>query len=273
MGSRPGELAAAVASIRGQTVTGPVLIVAQGVDVVAPEGAQVLRLESNMGIPGGRDAGMRTIDADVVFFLDDDARYVDASVADRVLRTMDERHDIAAVSLRIVDESGATLQRHVPRLGVRSADRSGDVVMFLGGACAIRRSAYLSVGGYFPDFFYGHEEMDLAWRMLDAGMAVRYDAIPAVIHPHTAISATDPDRWRLLARNRVWLARRRLPHPLDWIHAGIWLLIGLVRAGKAAERLTYWRGWRMAWQDPVDRRPLSWRTVLRMVRLGRPPVV
>ena len=278
-GSRPAELAAAVESALAQGSTGVVLVVAQGASVDVPgdvagrTGVEVLRLDENAGIPGGRDAGMRAVDADVVFFLDDDARYARPDVAAGVLGEMGARSRLAAESLRIVDDEGETLSRHVPRIGAGSADRSGPTTTFLGGACAIRRSAYLEVGGYHAAYWYGHEEMDLAWRLLDTGWEVRYEGVPTVIHPHTPIAATDRSRWSLLGRNRVWLARGTFPHPIDWVHAVVWLGIGLVRAASATDRRGYRAGWWSGWHGAVDRRPVSWATVLRMCRLGRPPVV
>ena len=273
MGTRPEELTAAVDSVHCQDVSGQVLVVAQGAGIVVPSGADVLQLKENVGIPGGRDAGMRAVDADVVFFLDDDARYTDSTVASRTLGMMSSRPELAAVSLRIVDDDGHTLQRHLPRLGRGSAGRSGDVTTFLGGACAIRRDAYLAVGGYDPGFFYGHEEMDLAWRLIESDSAIAYDATPGVVHPHVALSEGNGHRWRLLGRNRVWLARRRLPHPIDWIHSVLWLLIEMVRTGAAGSRRGYWDGWRSGWIGEVERDPLSWSTGLRMTRMGRPPFI
>lgn len=273
MGDRPDQLVAALDSVLAQEPEGPVLVVAQGATVAVPTGIDVLTPTTNLGIPGGRDAGLQAIDADIVFFLDDDAAYADPHVATRALETMRLRPDLGAISLRIIDEHGATLRRHVPRLGTRGAHRSGPVTSFLGGACAVRRTAYLDAGGYHAAFFYGHEEMDLAWRMLDAGYTVEYDAAPAVVHPHVPIAASGGDRWRLLGRNRVWLARRRLPHPIDWLHTAIWLAAEMARAGSSRARRAYWHGWKSGWSGPVDRRPISWRTVYRMGRLGRPPII
>jgi GT2 family glycosyltransferase len=278
-GNRPAELAAAVESALAQGTTGAVLVVVQGASVAIPSdvaggtGVEVLRLEKNAGIPGGRDAGMRAVDADVVFFLDDDARYARPDVAAGVLGDMAARPSLAVVSLRIVDEEGETLSRHVPRIGGGSAGRSGPTTTFLGGACAIRRSAYLEVGGYHAAYWYGHEELDLAWRLLDAGWDVWYEGAPAVIHPHAPVGASDGSRWSLLGRNRVRLARRNLPHPIDWAHTVVWLGIGLVRARSAVNRRSYWTGWWSGWHGPIDRRTISWATVLRMCRLGRPPIV
>ena len=60
----------------------------------------------------------------------------------------------AVISFRIVDEDGLSARRHNPRLGHFLVDKPGMVGTFLGGACAIRRSAFEACGGYDDSFFY-----------------------------------------------------------------------------------------------------------------------
>jgi hypothetical protein len=80
---------------------------------------------------------------------------------------------------------------------------------------------------------------------------------------------------RLNARNRVWLARRNLPVVLEPAYVGSWTAVQVARSWRDREELRTWfGGFREGWrEDPGPRRPLSWRTVLRMTRRGRPPVV
>lgn len=273
MGNRPARLAAALASARSQCPNGPIVVVANGVRPELPDDVATVHLPHNLGIPGGRHRGVRALDADVAFFLDDDAHYLHPGVTQRVLDAMDADPALAVVSLRIVDESGATLRRHVPRLGESSADRSGPVTYFLGGACAIRTAAYREVGGYASDFFYGHEELDLSWRLLEAGHHLHYDAQPAVQHPHVAPTAHQVWRYRRLGRNRVLLARRRLPAPLHVVHPTVWLVASMVRLRGLDARRAYLRGWREGWAADVDRHAMPWSTVVRMGRLRRPPLL
>lgn len=230
----------------------------------------MLELAENVGIPAGRHAGLRHSGASVVGFLDDDAELL--GDADRIASAFDDDPRLGAVALRLVDESGDTARRHVPRLGGRDPDVSGDVALFLGGACAIRREAYEQVGGYFTDLFYGHEEVELCWRLVDAGWSIRYLADVHVFHPKSTIER-HADGWQLTGRNRVLIARRTLPWPVAIIHVGLWLALGLRRAPKGECRRRYLAGWRSGWRHDVERSPISWRGVIRLTRLGRPPVL
>ena len=109
-----------------------------------------------------------------------------------------------------------------------SPERSGDVALFLGGASAVRVEAYSEVGGYFTELFYGHEEVEMCWRLVDAGWRIRYLADVTVFHPRTDIGR-HVSGWRLTGRNRVWVARRTLPWPVALVHVAAWLLLGVIR--------------------------------------------
>lgn len=274
IGSDLDQLAACLESIRRQRVGGPVLVVANGVDVDLPNWVRVLSLDDNVGIAAGRNRGLGALDdVDVVCFLDDDATLVHDDVSARVVEILAAEPGVAVVSLAVVDDDGRHQQRYVPRLGSRGADESGEVTTFAGGAHAIRRDAFLDAGGYPDEFFYAHEETDLAWRLLDRGHRIHYDARPAVRHPHVDPREMAPERHTMLARNRVWMARRNLPAPLHWVYPTAWLAVSLANLGRGPALRTYLRGWREGWRTPVQRMPIGWATVARLTRLGRPPIL
>ena len=275
MGNRPEELGAAVRSVlQQQGAHDHVIVVSKGRVPVDPgPDVTVVVSEHNLGVPGGRDLGVRSAQADIIAFLDDDA--VLLGRADRIRHAFEHDATLAAVALRLVDDEGESSSRHVPRLRGARPSESGAVAYFLGGACALRRTAYDDVGGYFTDLHYGHEEIELSWRLIDAGWTIRYVADVEVFHPRTEISR-HRDGWRLTGRNRVWIARRTLPWPIAVVHTVLWLLLGLRLAGAPGRRGYvdgWWSGWRTDWPSATPRRPIRWATVVRLTRLGRPPVI
>lgn len=272
MGDRADAVAAAARSVAESRDNAVIGVVFNGGDPHGVEAAtEIDVVGENLGVPGGRDWAMRRSTEDVVYFLDDDARVVGSWVS-TVDAMFGSDPELAVVSFRIVDESGNTARRHVPRRGQSSADRSGDVPTFLGGACAIRRSAYVDVGGYWPELWYGHEELDLSWRLIDAGYRIRYEPEAEVFHPRSDIGR-HADGWRLTGRNRVWIARRNLPWPVAIAHTAFWLVVGAKRAPRGDCRRSYLAGWRSGWSDEVEHAPMSWRTVWQLTRLGRPPII
>lgn len=270
-GDRAEELAAAVASAQAAGVARCVVL-ANGCELGAtPDGAKVLTSDVNLGVPGGRRRLAEEVDADLLLYLDDDARIVGDWVGGVVARFVSDEA-LAVVSLRLVDEDGATARRHTPRVGTKGVDASGDVATFLGGASVIRRSALLEVGDYWSELFYGHEELELAWRLYDRGYSVFYDADTEVFHPKTEI-VRHADGWRLTGRNRVMIARRDLPWPVAAVHVTFWLVVGVFRAPGWSARRAYLAGWWGGWSVPVDRRPIRWSTVRRLGEVGRLPVI
>ena len=270
-GGRPQELSRALASLVEGDLSPGLLLVSNGAGSIDVEGGvSVVQSERNLGVPGGRDLGVASTTAPLIGFLDDDAEFRGDTA--RIIEEFAKDPRLGAVALRLVDENGETDRRHVPRAGNGDPSESGDVAYFLGGACAIRREAYEQVGGYFTELFYGHEEIELSWRLLDAGWKIRYLADVEVFHPRTEISR-HADGWFLTGRNRVWIARRTLPWPVAIVHVVTWLVLGLIRAPKGPCRDAYRRGWTSGWRGDISHQPISWRTVWRLTRLGRPPVI
>ncbi len=275
-GDRPDELSRAIESIVAQRdVEAEIVVVSNGAgEIEIPDGARLVVSRENLGIPGGRNLGAANSVHDVVFFLDDDACYATPEAARTALQAFAGDYSLGIVSLRLSDPvTGLSEQRHVPRLRAGDPERSSDVTSFLGGACAMRRIVFEQCGGYPKRFFYSHEESDLAWRALDAGFRIRYLGDVVVHHP-AAPPSRHPDYHFRSARNRVWLARRRLPWLVAIPHIAVWTVRSLLQAGGGGERGQVWRGFWAGWRlDAGERIPIGWSTVWRMTRLGRPPII
>lgn len=281
MGNRPAELRALLDSVTAQHGDRiEVVVVGNGAPVPeAPAGVRTVELPENLGIPGGRNVGIeafgpRGADVDALLFLDDDGLLPNRDTAELCRQAFEADPELGIVTFRIADpDTGATQRRHVPRLRAADPMRSSRVTTFLGGANAVRTKVIAEVGPLPEGFFYAHEETDLAWRALDAGWMIDYRADMVLNHPTTAPSRHAVYH-RMVARNRVWLARRNLPAPLVPLYLGVWLLLTLVRHPSPPALKAWFGGFREGWTTPCGtRRPMKWRTVWRLTRLGRPPVI
>ncbi|UUN30419.1 glycosyltransferase family 2 protein [Streptomyces sp. FIT100] len=281
MGNRPDDLRAlldSVAKQEGDPIE--VVVVGNGAQVTdVPHGVRTVDLPENLGIPGGRNAGIEAFgpsgtDVDVLLFLDDDGLLPNNNTGELVRQAFGDDPGLGIVSFRIADpETGATQRRHVPRLRASDPMRSSRVTTFLGGANAVRTKVIAQVGGLPDEFFYAHEETDFAWRAVDAGWMIDYRSDMVLFHP-----TTPPSRHavyhRMVARNRVWLARRNLPAPLVPVYLAVWIALTLLRRPTIAALRAWFGGFKEGWTTPCGpRRPMKWRTVWRLTRLGRPPVV
>ncbi|MFJ6695201.1 glycosyltransferase family 2 protein [Streptomyces sp. NPDC091272] len=281
MGTRPDDLCALIDSVRKQDGDPvDIVVVGNGTPVTGvPDGVRTVDLPENLGIPGGRNVGIEAFgpagtDVDVLLFLDDDGLLPNTDTAELCRRAFEADRELGIISFRIADpETGVTARRHVPRLRASDPMRSSRVTTFLGGANAVRTKVFAEVGGLPDEFFYAHEETDLAWRALDAGWAIDYRADMVLNHPTTS-PARHATYHRMVARNRVWLARRNLPAPLVPVYVGVWLLLTLARRPSGEALKAWFGGFKEGWATPAGpRRPMKWRTVWRLTRLGRPPVI
>ena len=281
MGNRPDELRALLDSVAGQDGDRvEVVVVGNGAPVPdVPAGVRTVELPENLGIPGGRNVGIEAFgpsgaDVDALLVLDDDGLLPLSDTAELCRQAFEADPELGIISFRIADpDTGVTQRRHVPRLRAADPMRSSRVTTFLGGANAVRTKVIAEVGPLPGRFFYAHEETDLAWRALDAGWMIDYRADMVLNHPTTAPSRHAVYH-RMVARNRVWLARRNLPGPLVPVYLGVWLLLTLVRKPSGPALKAWLGGFREGWATPCGtRRPMKWRTVWRLTRLGRPPVI
>jgi GT2 family glycosyltransferase len=281
MGNRPAELNDLLDSVAKQQ--GPpvaVAVVGNGSPLPPlPPEVRTAELPENLGIPGGRNVGIELFgpgaeEVDVVLFLDDDGLLPGDDTAELVRKAFEADPALGIISFRIADpDTGETQRRHVPRLRASDPLRDSRVTTFLGGACAVRSRVIQQVGPLPAEFFYAHEETDLAWRALDAGWMIDYRHDMVLFHP-----ATSPARHavyhRMVARNRVWLARRNLPWALVPVYLGVWLLLTLARRPSRPALRAWLGGFREGWTTSCGpRRPMRWRTVWRLTRLGRPPII
>jgi GT2 family glycosyltransferase len=269
--NRPVELARAIASVRAQQhVDLELVLVVNGAHPPQTEpGDRLIVLPENVGIPAGRNVGATAADAQLVMFLDDDAELLDPGLLAAVVDRFKANPQLGAMAIRLIDEQGRTQRRHIPRVGARSGERSGPVTYFIGAACVVRAATFHGVEGFDGRFFYAMEEVDLSWRLLDAGWSIWYSADLQAFHPRTAPSRHNGYA-RLTARNRLWMAWRLLPAPVFAGYLLTWTSVAAARGEPLQEMLT---GYREAWSARPARQPIHWRTVVKMTLLGRPPVV
>ena len=276
MGKRPEDLLRAIDSVLAQQdVQVEVVVVGNGWEPTdLPAGIQALGLPENVGIPAGRNAGVPRVGGDLLFFLDDDASLPDPYFLASIKGRFDSDPQLGLIQPRVEDPTGLEPPgRWVPRLRVGDRARSGPATTLWEGATAIRRAAFDAAGGWPEEFFYAHEGIDLVWRVWDAGFTCWYAGDLVVHHP-----VIDPARhdefYRMNARNRVWLAKRNLPAPLEPLYVATWSLLSLARLPNQRARRVWLDGLREGIRvTPMDRRPMAWRTAWRMTKAGRPPVV
>ncbi|MWB99042.1 glycosyltransferase [Agromyces seonyuensis] len=279
-GRRPDDLLRALESLLSQEgVELDVVCVGNGwdpatADPALPDAVRTLALPENVGIPAGRNAGVPLVSGEWIAFLDDDAAFTPGMLA-AAIGKMHADPTIGLVQPRVDDAAGGpTPRRWIPRIRKGDPAHSSDVFSCWEGALVLPRAVFDEAGGWGDPYWYAHEGVELAWRVWDTGHRAWYAGDLAATHP--VIQPTRHSQyWRLNARNRVWLAKRNLPWVLVPFYVGSWTALQQVRFLRSpAGFRAWWGGWAEGWRvAPGGRRAMRWRTVARMTRAGRPPIV
>lgn len=146
-----------------------------------------------------RNIGARAARGRVLFMLDDDS-WPESGVVDRLVARMDERPELGAVACRVL--LGDSGRRH-------DAGGVPGVIFNCGGA--VRRDAFLDVGGYPSEFGYYVEEYDLCCRLWQRGLRVEPHGDLVVRHRRTLENRDQNRMVQYLVRNNVALWQRFAP--------------------------------------------------------------
>ena len=180
---RPEETVAAIQSALEQTgISRHVFIIDQGSQpenlallaaaVTGRQDATLVALDRNHGVAGGRNRGSALGHGRVIFGLDNDAEFADATTLARAVAALDDDMTLAAVACRIMlaerDADDMSSWGYPTSLLPRSAG-SFDTVTFIGAGHAIRRAAW---DGYDEALFFCWEEFDFCLRAIDRGWRI-----------------------------------------------------------------------------------------------------
>jgi GT2 family glycosyltransferase len=274
-GKRPDSLRTGVESLLGQRgVEVDVVVTGNGWEPAGlPDGARGVAKAVDTGIAAGRNFGAGHARGELLFFLDDDAALASDDALAEIAALFAADESLGMVQPRVDATEGAPAREWVPRLRASDRMRSGDVTHVWEGAVAVRREAFAAAGGWPEDFKLVHEGVELAWRVMDAGYRVHYAAQVAALHPPYASSVHNEWDYYYGARNRMWLARRHLPAPLAVPFVLAFVARTLPHLDSRGKRQAALRGYRDGFRDPGRRARLRARTLWRMTRLGRPPIL
>jgi mycofactocin glycosyltransferase len=168
--------------------------------VAVLHGARLVRHPDNRGPAAARNSGLAATTAPVVAFLDADCLATPGWLQ-RLLPLFDDPR-VAAVAPRVIPRSvgDGVLARHERSRSAldmgphRALVRRGSPLGFLPSAALLVRRDALAGNGFDEDLRLG-EDVDLVWRLADAGWQVRYE--PDVVVHH-----------EMRASYRAWAVRR-----------------------------------------------------------------
>jgi GT2 family glycosyltransferase len=191
--------------------------------------------EENRGYGRAADAAIADASRPYVLLLNSDTLLAPGA-ADALALDLDEHPRAAVVGPRLANADGSLQRSAYPfpsawdtflgetglHLAVRripglrelflrtwSHNRPRRVPWVLGAALAIRRSAFLEIGGFDERFFMYGEDVDLCRRFADAGWEVRYSPVTTIVHLGGGSTRRHEQAMRreFLASKRAYLLR------------------------------------------------------------------
>jgi len=181
-------------AVRAGAVIGPVTVVDDastdaGAEVAREAGARVIRRKENGGPSVARNQGAAATVGDVIVFIDADC-VPEPGTLETMLRHFADPA-LGAVAPRIRErglrEAGRLGRYQEARSPLDLGEEPGPVrpdakVSYVPTATlAVRRAAFEEVGGFDESLRFG-EDVDLVWRLHEAGWEVRYEATVVAEH-------------------------------------------------------------------------------------------
>jgi GT2 family glycosyltransferase len=170
---------------------------------------RVVQLPDNVGC-AARNAGVGAATGEIVITLDNDVLLSGRDDVETVLDVFARHPSVACVNFKILDAAGGLSRRDWchPRDWRAFSDSEFATNYVLEGASAHRRRAFLDVGGYWAPLFIGHEGLDLALRLVNAGHDLLYSPRVAVTHLVSGEERPSARIYYTFTRNGIWVALR-----------------------------------------------------------------
>ena len=140
---------------------------------------RVIRNNENAGFGRACNLGFEQSHGRYCYFLNPDARLIEARVLAELCRAMDQHPQWGLAGSRVTDENGelklsATSypdERHLRR---PLPDLPGKIAWVVGASMIVRRNIFAQLGGFDPQFFLYGEETDLCLRARQSGYEIGY---------------------------------------------------------------------------------------------------
>ncbi|MET0634853.1 MAG: glycosyltransferase family 2 protein [Chitinophagaceae bacterium] len=188
----------------------------------------------NLGVSRGRNFALGKGSAPIIIMLDDDAVLQNKDCLDNLVEEFEIDNGTrkkAIISFRVLYYDTLQMQENaLPHKRFREyRDKSSfDTYYYAGGAHAIRRQVIESLGAYPDDFFYGMEEYDLGYRILDSGYSIVYSDRITMLHKESPLGRKPKrEKVRMMWVNKSVVAYRYLPSFYFWSTAFMWSMFYL----------------------------------------------
>ena len=182
----------------------------------------------NLGVARGRNFAIQKSTAPILIMLDDDAELQNSDALVRLAEEFDKPSPkpLAIVSFKVLYYDTREMQQNAfphKRFNEYKDKSYFETYYYAGGAHAITKEALGKVGSYPTDFFYGMEEYDLSYRLLNAGYSIVYSDSVVMLHKESPLGRKPKnEKLRMMWLNKSKVAWRYLPKKYFYSTAMMW---------------------------------------------------
>jgi GT2 family glycosyltransferase len=171
---------------------------------------KLIRINENLGCPGGRNIIYENCKGSIIINLDDDGM-LSPDLIEKTIMAFENNPDMGILTYRQFESVLETEALAVDGVLI-------EVSSFSGGLSAFRKSMLLQIGSYPKDYFLLAEEENMALRASDAGYKIMSATHIGMIHPFE--SQSQDNRWDFYRfRNSIFNVIELFPFPnvMLWI--------------------------------------------------------
>lgn len=170
---------------------------------------RLIELPANLGACGGRNAGIREAQGEILITIDNNVSFLSANEVSKVVEAFEEHPEIHVLAFRICDAGTGKLRVREwchPRDWHKFSETEFETSFFGEGASAFRREVFDVAGLYWEPLFVGHEGYELGLRVLDRGYRILYCPRVSVCHSMAQETRSSSRPYYFYTRNYIWIA-------------------------------------------------------------------
>jgi GT2 family glycosyltransferase len=190
--------------------------------------------KENLGVSRGRNFAIEQSTASILVLIDDDAEFQDMDVLESINTAVNENPNAGILAMKILYYQNKEIQINCfphKSFEKRKNLKSFETYYFAGCGNIIQKEAFNKAGAFPTDFFYGMEEYDLSYRVLDAGYTIKYIADIVLLHKESPEGRqTKSDKLRGMWVNKTKVAWKYLPFHCYITTAAMWSLYFLLKS-------------------------------------------
>lgn len=198
-----------------------------------------IEAKENLGVSRGRNFASSLASGDIFFYVDDDTNLKQIETLQNVLdaftnSALGERKTGIASFKVLYSANGKVQENAFPHKNYNRYKEQHQFLTYYYAGCAhaISREAWLQAGEYPSNFFYGMEEYDLAFRVLNHDYSIIYKDSVVVHHKESPQGRTSSEeKIRMMWVNKTTVAYKYLPIQYFYSTALMWSMEYLKRTG------------------------------------------